>query len=270
MNNAPLKLIEVAPWLNEVSLDQLVYIHIKTIPGLIADEQPKYRRGKKVRKRWFVSQQDKILGRPCFCKEYFYSVSEEGRLTITTKCIWFNVENKIAHEKQFVKVFSKGSTDYETSKYRQIMVSLLKTDAAEIPGLNGQALNIFKKYKDQIENYYEFSNAKQDWIDSMENETDTGILSLLNIELPVYYVNNIYEEALTQERILPILFQNTGVFPFKGDGTLKNQIELYTEFYTLGIDLNDLSSIIQYMLSVNVDVRFINIKNIIIELLTSD
>lgn len=47
MDDLGLKIAQVAPWLDTISRDELVYIHIKTIPGLISDEQPKYRRGKK-------------------------------------------------------------------------------------------------------------------------------------------------------------------------------------------------------------------------------
>lgn len=216
-----------------------------------------------------MNEQDRVLGKPCFCKEYEYKI-EEGKLTVLTKCVWFSVEDKIAYEKEFYKTYSKGATDYQTSKYRQIMVSLLKTDASSIPGLNGKALDIFKKYKNEIQNYYEFESAKEDWIKAMINETDSNILFLLNIELPVYYLNNVYEEALTQERILPLLFQNTSVLPFKENGVLKNQNELYIEFLKLGIDLLKINSIIDYLTNSGIDVRLITIRDIIVELLNTD
>lgn len=264
------KLIEVDPTLGLIALDQLVHIHIKTIPGLIADEQPQYRRGKKIRKRWYVSELDRVLNKPAFCKEYEYSISIDGKLTTKTTCIWFDLKDEVIIKKVFENTISKGSSDFERSKFRQIMVSLLKTDAGEIPGLDGKALNIFKRYKDQIENYYEFESAKQDWIDAMENETDAEISALLEIELPVYYVGGIYEEALTQERLMPILFGITGLFPFNNDGTSKTAIEIGQEFGALGVDLQDMSSILQYLGTNGVDARVISIKQIITELLTSD
>jgi len=270
-----IKISEVYPLALVVPKEQLSSTHVKTIPGLMVDKEPVTRRGKKISKRWYTTISDSILKKPAFCKEYGYSFND-GELTKTTKCIWFGTDGNVFHDEDFSETYSVSVTDEMTSKFRSYLISQLRSDAKGIVGVNGKgdAVRIFKKYKNLIENYIFDGDEAQSWIDAMDNETNNGILNLLNVELPVRYVNNLYEEALSESVIFPLVFNQIGLNPVNPDLTMKTQQEIAIELLGLGLDITDpataLTNIIQYLISEGFDVRVISIKEIIKELITTD
>lgn len=272
---AQIKLSEVYPLILSVPKDELSTIHIKTIPNLIVDKEPKTRRGKKIMKRWYTSQADAILKKPAFCKEYQY-LMDEGELTILTKCVWFDVDGGIFYQEDFAETYSVSVTDEILSKFRGFQVSQLRSDAKGLTGVNGKgdATRIFKKYKNLIENYIFDQDEAGAWANAMSNETNAGILNLLNVQLPVYYVNNVYEEALSQDVIFPIIFNLIGLNPVKPDLTMKTDQEIAIELLGLGLDITDpataLQNMLAYLTAQGFDVRIITIREVITELITTE
>jgi len=270
------KFSELNPHFAEMSIETLKGILIKTIPGLIADKNVEYRRGMKIRKKWFTKVEDIDIDKPAFCKEYSYEFKDDGEVVIHTRCIWFDTDDEILDDEYFHKLYSKSRTRALLEDFRKVLISRLKSDAEEIPGLNGKAVEIFIKYKDSIQLFYEFASAAQTWIDEMDNETDPTILALLGIKLPTLWLNDIYETAVDGKQLFRLCVKYAGINPITSDGlSIKSKQILAGELFGKGLDITStnqqivLGNMIAFLIGKSVDIRMLTIKDIIINVTTT-
>lgn len=196
-------------------------------------------------------------------------------MKVTTEVIYFDTNGDVFHKEVFVEVWAKNIASDFKSKIRSFQINELSSDAEGITGVNGKGdvSRIFKRYKNQIENYIFRAENYTDIVGAIENETNAGILNLLNVELPVYYIDNVYEEALSEDVIFPIIFNLIGLNPVKEDLTMKTQEEIAIELLGLGLDITNpataLPNMLAYLTSQGFDVRIINIGQIFSELVST-
>lgn len=271
------KFIELNPYYATLSVDDLVSIPVKNITGLISDKEPVYRRGRKVMKRWYTSEIDRLKELPSFCKTYTYDFNEQGELTIITKCQWFNTDEELLEERIFTDDHTVQATDYITQGHRETLISRLRSDAKGVEGVNGEgdAVTIFKRYKNQVQSYIFDKNAASDWVEALENEDINNILNFLNVIIPTLWEDNMYEYALNEKTLLSKVLKEADINPLKEDYTFKSISDLAVELFQKGVDITggsqeSMMNMISFLNSSGKDIRLISIRDVIINLITTE